>query len=145
MQIREWWWPQRPRRRLHPAIIWCDGRAIDIGARPCKAFGRGLRLQHYLTSPGHFTASKLKWVKEHKPEVYADIHKIMLPGDYIAMKLPGKISTSLSGLSEGIFWDYQAEEMTRDLLDHYGISPDLLPGAQPNFSVSGKLTDEAAK
>src|SRR5699024_12052489 len=106
----------RPRRRLHPAIIWCDGRAIDIGARAFKALGRDFCLQHYLNSPGNFTASKLKWVKEHKPEVYADNHKIMLPGDYIAMKLPGKISTSLSRLSEGIFCYYQAEVLNRHLL-----------------------------
>src|SRR5699024_12225265 len=86
-----------------------------------------------------------KWVKEQKPEVDGNIYRIMVPGDYIAMKLSGKISTSLSGLSEGIFWDYQAEEMARELLDHYGISPDLLPDAQPNFSVSGELTEEAAK
>src|SRR5699024_9798540 len=135
----------RRQQVLHPAIIWCDGRAVDIGARAFKGLGRDFCLQHYLNSPGNFTASKLKWVKEHKPEVYENIHKIMLPGDYIAMKLSGKISTSLSGLSEGIFWDYQAEGMALDLLDHYGISPDLLPGAQPNFSVSGELTEEAAK
>jgi len=135
----------RRQRVLHPAIIWCDGRAVDIGARAFDALGRGFCLQHYLNSPGNFTASKLKWVKEHKPEVYGNIYKIMLPGDYIAMKLTGRISTSLSGLSEGIFWDYQAEGMARNLLDHYGISPDLLPEHQPNFSISGELTNEAAK
>lgn len=129
---------------LHPAIIWCDGRAVDIGEKAFEALGAEFCLEHYLNSPGNFTASKLKWVREHKPDIYAQIDKIMLPGDYIAMKLSGAVTTSISGLSEGIFWDYQTQDLASDLLDYYGISPELLPDYHPNFSVSGELTAEAA-
>ncbi|SHE47227.1 xylulokinase [Fodinibius roseus] len=129
---------------LRPAIIWCDGRAVEIGDKAFAGIGREYCLTHYLNSPGNFTASKLRWVKEHEPERYARIHKAMLPGDYIAMKLTGDIRTSISGLSEGIFWDYQSHSIADRLLEYYDISPDLLPDYDPNFAVSGELTPEAA-
>lgn len=129
---------------LRPAIIWCDGRAVEIGDKAFADIGREYSLNHYLNSPGNFTASKLRWVKEHEPKRYARIHKAMLPGDYIAMKLTGDIRTSISGLSEGIFWDYQSHSIADRLLEYYDISPDLLPDYDPNFAVSGELTAEAA-
>ena len=89
---------------LRPSVIWCDSRAVEIGNRAFSEIGEEKCLSHFLNSPGNFTASKLKWVKENEPEIFAKIHKIMLPGDYIAMKLTGKIHTTVSGLSEGIFW-----------------------------------------
>ena len=134
----------RRQQALHPAIIWCDGRAVDIGKEAFKTLGEEYCQQHYLNSPGNFTASKLRWIQQNKPEVYEKLHKIMLPGDYIAMKLTGRISTSLSGLSEGIFWDYKKGNIAKDLLDCYEISAELLPDYHPNFSVSGELTKNAA-
>lgn len=129
---------------LHPAIIWCDGRAVEIGQQAFNDLGHDFCFEHYLNSPANFTASKLKWVKEHKPDIFSKTHKAMLPGDYIAMKLSGDIRTSVSGLSEGIFWDYQSNGLADDLLKHYGISMDLIPEYYPNFAVSGELTSVAA-
>ncbi|SMO62078.1 xylulokinase [Fodinibius sediminis] len=130
---------------LRPAIIWCDGRAVEIGDKAFNDLGGSYCLEHYLNSPGNFTASKLRWVREHEPELYSDIHKAMLPGDYIAMKLTGKVRTSISGLSEAILWDYQSGDIATELLDYYDISPELLPDHDPNFAVSGELTPEAAR
>jgi len=130
---------------LHPAIIWCDGRAVEIGEKAFDALGPEYCLEHYLNSPANFTASKLRWIREHKPDVFDKIHKAMLPGDYIAMRMSGAIKTSISGLSEGIFWDYKSSDIAYKLLDHYGISAELLPEYDPNFSVSGELNNKAAE
>jgi len=130
---------------LRPSIIWCDSRAVEIGNEAFKNLGEKKCMEHLLNSPGNFTASKLKWVKDNEPEVYEKIHKIMLPGDYIAMKLTDTITTTISGLSEGMFWDFKNEEPAQFLLDHYGISKDLLPEIVDTFGVHGKLTKSAAE
>ncbi|MCW9706377.1 xylulokinase [Fodinibius salsisoli] len=130
---------------LRPSIIWCDGRAVEVGNKAFDALGEDYCLEHYLNSPGNFTASKLRWVKENEPEIYQQAHKAMLPGDFIAMKLTGEIKTSISGLSEGIFWDYSSQGIASKLLDHYDISDELLPEYDPNFAISGELTSQAAQ
>lgn len=129
---------------LHPSIIWCDSRAVEIGNFAFSELGSHYCLSNYLNSPGNFTASKLKWVKNNLPEVYSKIYKIMLPGDYIAMKLSGEICTTFSGLSEGIFWDFNKKNTADKLLDFYGFDKNLLPEIVPSFTVQGKLNNEAA-
>ena len=118
---------------LRPAIIWCDSRAATIGDSAFNAMGKDHCLSHFLNSPGNFTASKLRWIKENEPETYEKIHKIMLPGDYIAMKLSGEVQTTISGLSEGILWDFKQCEPAKSLLDHYGIDSSLLADIVPTF------------
>lgn len=129
---------------LRPSIIWCDSRAAAIGREAFHDLGEDFCLKTFLNSPGNFTASKLKWVKENEPETYDEIWKIMLPGDFIGMKLTGEVCTTKSGLSEGIFWDYGEQGVARSLLDHYGISADLLPKAYDSFDDHGSLTQSAA-
>ena len=133
------------RQVLRPSIIWCDSRAVEIGDRAFRDLGSEYCLGHLLNSPGNFTASKLKWVKDHEPEIYEKIYKAMLPGDYIAMKMTGEINTTISGLSEGIFWDFKQNGIALKLLDYYGIDPALLPDIVPTFSVQGQLTPAAAE
>ncbi len=129
---------------LRPAIIWCDSRAVQIGQRAAKKIGEKKCFEHCLNLPGNFTASKLKWVKDNEPEIYRKIHKIMLPGDFIAMKLCGEIKTTYSGLSEGILWDFKKGRIADIVLDYYEIDKDLIPQALPAFSMQGKLTRQAA-
>ncbi len=129
---------------LRPAIIWCDSRAVEIGNNACAKIGTQTCLEQLLNSPGNFTASKLKWVMQNEPEIYGDIYKMMLPGDYIAMKMTGDIVTTPSGLSEAVLWDFQNQGLADLVLDHYGISKDLVPSIVPTFSVQGRLTKEAA-
>lgn len=129
---------------IRPSIIWCDSRAVEIGNRAFDELGSDYCLSRLLNSPGNFTASKLKWVKENEPHNFERIHKIMLPGDFIAMKLTGEILTSETGLSEGIFWDFQENGVSSRLLDHYGIDRSMLAEAVPSFSHQGKVTAEAA-
>jgi xylulokinase len=129
---------------VRSSIIWCDSRAVSLGENAFHKLGEEYCLSHFLNSPGNFTASKLKWVKENEPEVYKRIYKIMLPGDYIAFKLSGEMVTSDSGLSEGIFWDYKNSDIAYSLLKHYGIDAALLPTIKSVFSIQGTLTANAA-
>jgi xylulokinase len=133
------------KKPLYPSIIWCDSRAVEIGNKAFSDLGGKYCLNNYLNSPGNFTASKLKWIKENQPEVYAKIHKIMLPGDYIAMRLSDKICTTISGLSEGIFWDFDKKNVAQKLLDYYKIKPALIADIVPTFGDQGNLTERAAK
>ena len=129
---------------LRPSIIWCDSRAVGIGEKAFRALGEENCLQQLLNSPGNFTASKLRWVKVNEPALYERIHNIMLPGDYIAMKLTGEVSTTISGLSEGILWDFKGNMPADMLLDYYGINGELLPQRTNTFSEQGRLTRSAA-
>ena len=129
---------------LRPSIIWCDSRAAVYGNKAFGEIGEEVCLANLLNSPGNFTASKLKWVKENEPELYSRIHKIMLPGDYIAMKLSGEIKTTASGLSEGILWNFKENAVAGLLLDYYGFEQSFIPEIVPTFSVQGVVNAKAA-
>jgi xylulokinase len=129
---------------LRPAIIWCDSRAVEIGDRAFDAIGHDICLERFLNSPGNFTASKLAWVKKNEPDIYRRIHKFMLPGDYIALKLSGDATTTASGLSEGILWDFSDEGLARRVLDHYGIDKDLISQVMPAFGIQCVVSQSAA-
>ena len=130
---------------LRPSIIWCDSRAVAIGEKALNILGKDFCLSHLLNSPGNFTAAKLAWVKENEPEVFSRIHKIMLPGDYIAMRLTGEIKTSFTGLSEGIFWDFESNGVSFELMKYFGFESSILPEAIPSFSVQGRLSPGIAE
>lgn len=130
---------------LRPSIIWCDSRAVGIGEQAEKKIGKTLCRKRFCNSPGNFTASKLRWIMENEPKLFGKIDRIMLPGDYIAMRMTGDILTTTSGLSEGIFWDYKKEGLAAIVLEHYGIPPEIIPPALPSFSFQGTLTQKAAR
>lgn len=129
---------------IRPSIIWCDSRAAGIGDEAFGAIGGERCLSHLLNSPGNFTASKLKWVKEFEPGNFEKVYKIMLPGDYIAMKLTGEIRTTVSGLSEGILWDFKENDIAQMVLDTYGFDKSVIPDLVPTFGEQGRLTAAAA-
>lgn len=130
---------------LRPSIIWCDSRAVSYGEKAFKAIGEEKCLSHLLNSPGNFTASKLAWVKENEPHIYEKIDKLMLPGDYIAMKLSGQIAVTIEGLSEGIFWDFKTQSLSKDLLKYYGIPENFIPEIKPIFGVQAEVSAKAAQ
>ena len=130
---------------LRPSIIWCDSRAVPYGQKAFEALGEDYCLPHLLNSPGNFTAAKLAWVKENEPALYERIWKVMLPGDYIAMRLTGSVCTTVSGLSEGIFWDFKSNSPSKELLDFFGFDESILAPVKPTFGVQGTLTAEAAR
>lgn len=130
---------------LRNAIIWCDSRAVEIGNQAFEAMGSTHCLEHLLNSPGNFTASKLAWVKQHEPAVYEKIHQVLLPGDFIAMKLTGNTTTTVSALSEGIFWDFKAQQISSDVLNYFGFDRSLFPAIQPVFSSHGTISESVAE
>ena len=130
---------------LRPAIIWCDSRAVPYGQKAFETIGEEKCLSHLLNSPGNFTASKLAWIKENEPEIFEKIYKIMLPGDYIAMRLTGEICTTVSGLSEGMFWDFKNNRVADFLMDYYGFDKSIIADIKPTFSEQGRVTAAAAQ
>lgn len=130
---------------LRPSIIWCDSRAVPYGEKAFKAIGEEKCLSHLLNSPGNFTASKLAWVKENEPHIYEKIDKLMLPGDYIGMKLTDEIVMTIEGLSEGIFWDFKTKSLSEDILNYYGIPKNFFPPIKPIFGEQGRVSASAEK
>lgn len=129
---------------LRPSIIWCDSRAVPYGERAFRDLGAELCLGHLLNSPGNFTAAKLAWVKENEPALFDRIDKIMLPGDYIAMKLSGEVKTTISGLSEGMLWDFKTKKPAKFLLDYFGFDESMLADIVPTFAIQSVVSKEAA-
>ena len=130
---------------LRDSIIWCDSRAVEIGENALHEIGEAICSDCLLNSPGNFTASKLSWVKNNEPEIYEQVDKIMLPGDFIAMKLTGEITTTSSALSEGILFDFKKDEISKDVMQHFGFPDSIIPGLQPLFSSHGKILPSVAK
>ncbi len=130
---------------LRPAIIWCDSRAVPYGEKAFGELGADKCLSHLLNSPGNFTAAKLAWVRENEPELFGQIYKIMLPGDYLAMCLSGEANTTVSGLSEGMFWDFKENGICKFLLDYYGLPSSFIPDIVPTFSEQCRVSESAAR
>ena len=130
---------------VRPSIIWCDGRAVETGNRAFEGIGEGTCLEHCLNSPGNFTAAKLKWVADNEPGNYAAAKYAMLPGDYIALRLTGEATTTVTGLSEGVFWDFKEDQLAKLVLDEMGLDKNKIPRRVPAVGEQGVLTDAAAK
>lgn len=129
---------------LRPSIIWCDSRAVETGEELLQSAGREKCVSHLLNAPGNFTLSKLKWVKDHEPSTFDNVHKFMLPGEYVALRLTGECITTPSGLSEGILWDFKENNLAEWLLHEAGISPELVCDIRPSFSEQGTVTKQAS-
>ena len=134
----------RERRVLRDAIIWCDSRGVPYGRRALADLGADSIMPELLNAPGNLTATKLAWVKEYEPELFERVYKILLPGDYIAMRLTGEILTTVEGLSEMMLWDFRSNRISQAMLDYFGFSAELFPDVVPTFSLQGGLTAEAA-
>ncbi len=132
-------------KSLRNSIIWCDGRAVEIGNKAFSEIGSDKCSNHLLNSPGNFTASKLAWVKRNEPDIYQNIYKILLPGDYISYKLSGEISSTINGLSEGMFWDFKENKIANWLLDYYNIDNDLIPDVVENFTDQCYVSSSGSK
>ena len=133
------------KKPLRPCIIWCDSRSVETGARAFESLGKDYCLNHLLNSPGNFTASKLAWVKKNEKSVFDKIDKVMLPGDYISMKMTGSCSTTPAGLSEGILWDYKSHSLSKKLIDHFEFDEKLFPKTIPSFGIHGVLSGAASR
>lgn len=132
-------------RPVRPAIIWCDSRAAEIGRQAGKDLGAVLCNTRLLNSPGNFTASKLFWVKQNEPAVFARAYRLLLPGDFLAARLTGRMATTPGGLSEAVLWDFPGHRPADTVLDYFGIPAGLLPELVPVLGVQGRVTPAAAR
>ncbi|MCG9790896.1 xylulokinase [Flavobacterium algicola] len=135
----------RDGKSLRPSIIWCDSRAVQIGKDAFAAIGNDICNTRLLNSPSNFTASKLKWVKDNEPEIYNQVYKFMLPGDYLAYRFSNVINTTISGLSEGIMWDFEKDTLADILLNHYGIDQNKVPEIVPTFGLQSRVDKKGAE
>ena len=129
---------------LRDSIIWCDSRAVPFGNKAFEAIGADKCLSHLLNSPGNFTASKLAWVKENEPAIFDKIDKVLLPGDFIAMKFTGSCTTSISALSEGVFWDFANNELSKDVFNYFGFNTAVIPAIKDVFTTHGLVSERVA-
>lgn len=134
----------KDQRVLRDSIIWCDSRAVPYGESAFAGIGGERCLERLLNSPGNFTAAKLAWVKANEPSVYDRIDRVLLPGDFIALRLTGEATTSISALSEGIFWDFVAEGLSEDVFNFFGFDGAMIPPVRPVFSAHGGVRAEVA-
>ncbi len=130
---------------LRNSIIWCDSRAVPYGDAAFSSIGEQQSLQHLLNSPGNFTAAKLAWVKENEPQIFEKIHKVMLPGDFIAQRLTGDITTTPSALSEGIFWNFTNNAISEEVMNYFGFDKSIIPTVKDVFAEHGKLSSAIAE
>ena len=84
---------------LRDSIIWCDSRGVPYGEKAVAEIGAEKIMPVLLNKPGNFTATKLAWIKEHEPETFSKIWKVMLPGDYIAWLMTGECVNTCCGIS----------------------------------------------
>jgi len=131
---------------LRDAIIWCDSRGVPYGEKAFHEIGEEDCLQHLLNSPGNFTAAKLAWVKENEPELYDKIRYVMLPGDYMALRLTGSPATTACGLSEMMLYDYRTEKgsLYGRLMDYFGFTSDIVSPLVPTFGDQGRVLASVA-
>ena len=134
----------KDRKVLRDAIIWCDSRGVPYGEKAFRELGADECLPRLLNSPGNFTAAKLQWLKENEPVTFGKIYKVMLPGDYVAMRLTGEICTNAEGLSEYMLWDFKENAPAKFLMDYFGYDMGILPEVKPTFSEQGRVTAGAA-
>ncbi len=129
---------------VRPSIIWCDDRAIDIGKLATSEIGEQKCLENLFNQVGNFTAAKLRWVKDNEPELYATIKHIMLPGDWLAMRMSGKAQTTKSGLSEGMLWNHQDDCLAQMVMKYFDFDEKLIPEIVPTFGEQATISKGAA-
>lgn len=128
---------------IRPSIIWCDSRATAIGKKASEQLSETQRAA-LLNSFGNFTAAKLAWIKEHEPLNYSAIDQIFLPGDYLAYRFSGVSQTTIGGLSEGIFWDFDKRERSSVTDRIFDFHPSLFPEVVPTVGLQCKVHQEAS-
>lgn len=129
---------------LRPSIIWCDSRAVPFGQKAFEWMGAERCMANHLNAPANFTAAKLGWVIENEPDIWEKTDKMMLPGDFIAMKMTGEVRTTASGLSEGIMWNFKRRELSQLVLDFFAIDEKNVPELVETFGHQGFMSQKAA-
>lgn len=131
---------------LRPSIIWCDGRT----AEECKEITQLVGAQRLISITANpaltgFTASKIRWVQKHEPEIYARCRHILLPKDYIRYRLTGEFVTEVSDASGMQLLDIANRRWSSEVLHALSIDPSLLASVIESPEISGRISSKAAQ
>ena len=131
---------------IRSSIIWCDQRTQEECDQITEIIGKE-RLIEITANPAltGFTASKVMWVKNHQPEYFEKINKILLPKDYIRYRLTGEFATEVSDASGMQFLDVPKRKWSDEVLDKLGIDREWMPEVYESQEVSGKISQTAAQ
>lgn len=131
---------------IRPAILWNDGRTGKETEYLNQVIGKE-RLSEYTANIAFagFTAPKILWMKEHEPENFGKIRKIMLPKDYLAYRLSGSFCTDVSDASGMLLMDVKNRRWSEEMLKICGITEEMLPKLYESYEVVGTLKSEIAK
>jgi xylulokinase len=131
---------------LRRSIIWCDQRTAKECEEITEKVGKD-RLIAITANPAltGFTASKILWVRNHEPELYARCAHILLPKDYIRYMLTGQFATEVSDASGMQLLDVPNRCWSKEVLEKLEISEELLPKVYESPEVTGEITAEAAE
>jgi len=133
------------RRVLRPAILWNDQRT----ARECEEIESRFGRQNLIREVGNvaltgFTAPKILWVRNHEPEVYAKAKLVLLPKDYVRLRLTGEAAMDKADGSGTILFELKARDWSKRLLESLDIPREWLPPTHEGPAVTGRVTAEAA-
>ncbi|MGB4156340.1 MAG: xylulokinase [Caldicoprobacterales bacterium] len=133
-------------RVIRPTILWNDGRTAEETDYLNEKIGKE-KLSEYTANIAFagFTAPKILWMKKHEPENYRQIHKIMLPKDYIAYRLTGVHCTDPSDASGTLFFDVKNRCWSEEMMEICGITREQLPDVFESYEVVGTLKEEIAE
>jgi xylulokinase len=125
-------------RPLRPAILWNDGRSQP----QCDALERELGVSRLVALSGNralagFSAPKLRWMAEHEADLFASIRHVMLPKDYVRLRLTGERATDVSDASGTLLLDVGARSWSDALCSAFGVDPSWLPPVLESGAVSG--------
>jgi len=131
---------------LRRAILWNDQRTQAQCDYLNNTVGREILLENVANvALTGFTAPKILWVKEHEPEIFAKIKKIMLPKDYIAYKLSGVFATDYSDASGMLLLDVKKQDWSEKMLEIIGVKRAQLAALYHSYEAVGTVTSKAAK
>ena len=131
---------------LRPAILWCDGRTTQQCHQITTALGQEFVADTLCNSPLEgFTAPKLLWVRQHEPDVFERIHKLLLPKDYVRYQLTGELATDVSDASGTLLFDIRERRWSEPVMNALELPMDLLPDSRESVDVCGVVTSAASE
>jgi len=131
---------------LRPSILWNDQRTAsqcdEIRARLGKSELVRITGNDALTG---FTAPKILWVQENEPDVYARIHKILLPKDYVRYRLTGDFATDRAGAGGTLLVELATRDWSPTVVEALGLRPEWLPPTHEGTQITGVVSAAAAE
>jgi xylulokinase len=130
---------------LRPAIIWCDQRTQPQCDWITNRVGAE-RLIRLVSNPAitGFSAPKLLWIRDHEPRLYERAAHLLLPKDYVRLRLTGEFATDVSDASGTLVFDVVNRRWSEEVLEILQIDRAILPVARESVEVSGAISSEAA-